>query len=195
MKTLIAFASRYGQTQKIAAALQQQLVDVGIDCRLTTCRELLGRHDFLTESSAVILGSPTYYGAMDRDLERLVSRYRDQLNVVPSALFTVCFGVSSTQETDQAASRDASARFLQRTGWNPQLMRVFAGALRYSKYGWFKKRLVHWMAKRSGLVTPMDQDLELTDWTQAQAFGNQFIHGLMGKPIADEGLKSASKGG
>lgn len=186
MKTLIAFASRYGQTQKIAAALQQQLVDVGVDCQLTTCRELLGRRDFLSSSSAVILGSPIYYGAIDRDLERLVSRYRDPLNVVPSALFTVCFGASSTQEAEQAAARGSSARFLQRTGWQPRLTRVFAGALRYSKYGWIKKRLVYWMAKRGGLVTSMDQDLELTDWTQVHAFGNQFIDGLMGKPITGE---------
>jgi menaquinone-dependent protoporphyrinogen oxidase len=186
MKTLIAYASRYGQTQKIAAALQSQLVGVGVDSQLMTCRELLGRCDFLSSSSAVILGSPIYYGAMDRDLERLVSRYRDPLNMAPSALFTVCLGASSTKESEQAAAQDSGASFLQRTGWQPQLTRVFAGALRYSQYGWLRKRLVHWMATRSGVVSRMDQDLELTDWTQVHAFGNQFIDGLMGKPIAGE---------
>lgn len=186
MKTLIAFASRYGQTQKIAATLRQQLVDVGLDCQLTPCRELLGQRDLLISSSAVILGSPIYYGAIDRDLEQFVSRYHEQLNVVPSALFTVCFGASSTKQTDQATAQDSIARFLQRTGWQPRLQRTFAGALRYSQYGWFKKRLVYWIAKRGGLVSRLDQDLELTDWEQVHAFGNQFIDGLLGKPIAGE---------
>jgi len=186
MKTLIAYASRHGQTQKIAAALRQQLQEVGIACQLLTCQELLVRREDLPLTTAVILGSPVYYGAYDRKFQAVVTRHRDHLNSVPTAFFSVCFGTGSSNQTERTTADEISAQFVQRTGWQPQLTHVFAGAIRYSQYGWFKKRLVYWMAKRAGLKTDLDRDLELTDWAQVQAFGNQFIDGLMGKPIASK---------
>jgi len=183
MEVSVVYATQFGQAKKIAEALQRQLQDVGFGCRLLASDEVQKQPELLSQAEAAILGAPIYFGKFDKEFTRLVAEHHAHLNAIPSAFFVVCFAAGSPQATDQVEVIKLSRQFLRQTNWEPQLTQGFAGALRYSQYGWFKKRFVHWIAKRAGLKSDINQDLEMTDWSEVQTFGNRFVDGLMGKPV------------
>ncbi len=48
----------------------------------------------------------------------------------------------------------------------------FAGALRYSEYGWMMKRVMKSIARREGNDTDTSRDHEYTDWPAVDRFAN-----------------------
>lgn len=183
MELTLVYSTRFGQAQKIMDTLAQQWTQVGLACRLHSVAEVQHDPELLSQAQAAVLGAPIYFGAFDPDFIKLVAQHHAHLNTIPSAFFVVCFAAGSPQATDQVEVIKLSRQFLRQTGWDPALTQGFAGALRYSQYGWFKKRFVHWIAKRAGVPSDIRHDLEMTDWAQVQAFGNRFIDGMLGKPI------------
>ena len=47
---------------------------------------------------------------------------------------------------------------------------TFAGALRYSRYGWLKRRLMRSIARREGGDTDTSRDHVYTDWDAVDRF-------------------------
>lgn len=183
MELTLVYASRFGQAKKIMLRLADQWTNLGLTCRLHSVAEVTREPERLSQAQAAVLGAPLYFGAFDAEFIQVAAQHHAHLNTIPSAFFVVCFAAGSPQATDQVEVIKLSRRFLRQTGWDPALTQGFAGALRYSQYGWFKKRFVHWIAKRAGVRSDIRQDLEMTDWAQVQAFGDRFVDGMLGKPI------------
>lgn len=183
MELTLVYSTRFGQAKKIMETLAQQWGQAGLSCQLLSVAEVRQAPERLSVAQAAVLGAPIYFGGFDPDFTKLVAHHQAHLNSIPSAFFVVCFAAGSPQATDQVEVIKLSRQFLRQTGWDPTLTQGFAGALRYSQYGWFKKRFVHWIAKRAGVRSDIRQDLEMTDWAQVQAFGDRFVDGLLGKPI------------
>ena len=66
-------------------------------------------------------------------------------------------------------------KFISNSPWQPQLQAVFAGALRYSKYRWFDRRMIQFIMKLTGGVTDTSQDIEYTDWAKVAQFGREIL--------------------
>jgi menaquinone-dependent protoporphyrinogen oxidase len=62
------------------------------------------------------------------------------------------------------------ARLVDRTGLRPSRTAAFAGALRYSEYGWVTQRVMRSIARREGNATDMTRDHEYTDWEAVEQF-------------------------
>jgi len=58
--------------------------------------------------------------------------------------------------------------FLSNTGWHPTYIEQVAGAIRYSKYNFFKKYILRNIAQKNNAQTDTSEDYEYTDWTQVQ---------------------------
>ena len=61
---------------------------------------------------------------------------------------------------------------LDETGFSPDIVAMFAGALVYTQYGWFKRHLMRAIVKREGGDTDMSKDYEYTDWGAVDAFAH-----------------------
>jgi len=183
MELTLVYSTQFGQAKKIMEVLADQWTQAGLICRLHSLADVQQTPRLLSEAQAAVLGAPIYFGAFDKAFTTVVTQHHAHLNSIPSAFFVVCFAAGSPQATDQVEVIKLSRQFLQQTRWDPHLTQGFAGALRYSQYGWFKRRFVHWIAKRAGVNSNIQQDLELTDWAEVQRFGNRFVDGLQGKPI------------
>jgi menaquinone-dependent protoporphyrinogen oxidase len=59
---------------------------------------------------------------------------------------------------------------LDATGLDPDVVGLFAGALAYRRYGWFKRHLMRSIARRQGGDTDMTRDFEYTDWDAVTEF-------------------------
>ena len=84
------------------------------------------------------------------------------------------FPMSLTSATDDEAhvhqAHGMVAELLGETGLDPDLVGLFAGALAYTRYGWFKRRLMRRAAAQEGTDTDTSRDYEYTDWDEVDHF-------------------------
>jgi menaquinone-dependent protoporphyrinogen oxidase len=64
--------------------------------------------------------------------------------------------------------------FLAETGWKPSVTKVVAGALPYTRYNWFIRRVMKRIAAKAGGDTDATRDYEYTDWQDLRGFTEQF---------------------
>ena len=158
---MIFYASVEGHTARIAERIALRLRERGMSVDLRTGDAppaAFARYD------GVIVGASVHYG-------RHPARLAKQLPRDP-AQRTAFFSVSLT------ANPRYAERFLRRARWRPQLSATFAGALRYSRYGTFKRLVVRAFAAMGGHGTDISRDYEYTDWLAVDGFAAAFAERL-----------------
>lgn len=156
---LVLYASVEGQTALIAARLAEDLRNRG---HRVVLNETHAGAD-LAAYDAVVIGASVHYGRHAPHLRRFVRDHRPVLARRQSAFFSVSLSGNAQYAAD----------FLRRTGWQPLLVATFTGALKYSRYGWFKRRLVQAFARMGGHSTDASRDHDYTDWRAVARFGDE----------------------
>ncbi|QDT02123.1 Protoporphyrinogen IX dehydrogenase [menaquinone] [Rubripirellula lacrimiformis] len=174
MRAIIIYATCEGQTERIAHRIAKTLTQHGVP----TDTFDVARNDvypLAVESyDAVVLGSSLHFAEHDPRIAWCIGENRQRLTEIPTAFFSVSLGIVSEHYKDRAEVQMLADQFLQEAEFEPSLRACFAGSLRYSKYGWFKKRLMHWIADKSGRQTEMDRDYEFTNWDAVDTFAADF---------------------
>jgi menaquinone-dependent protoporphyrinogen oxidase len=165
----IVFASSHGQTATIAATLADHLRRRGHVVELGDA--LAGSPPPPEDYDAMVIGSRVQSERHAKAIVSYVRSHRASLADMPSFFFSVSMS---------AAKRDAGpdphgyiARFCRDTGWEPDRRAAFAGALRYTRYGWFLRVLMKLISWRTGNPTDTSRDHELTDWATVARFAEQ----------------------
>ena len=174
MKILIVFASKEGQTEKIANFIAEVLHRHGHQATILLCDHV--PKDFSTASfDAVVIGGSIHMGKYPGHLQKFVSNHLEWLNRIPSALFTVCMAIESKNKEDQEAARSYGQNFIQNSHWQPRLVETFAGAVKYTQYGFITRLIMHSIAKKEGRDTDTSRDYEYTDWEKVTQFTERFL--------------------
>jgi len=82
----------------------------------------------------------------------------------------VCLGVL---QHDPGVDRELKAiidRFLAATGWQPDVVKIVAGALPYTRYNWFTRVAMKRIVRKAGGDTDTSRDYEYTDWDDVRRF-------------------------
>jgi len=185
---LIAYATNYGQTAKIARRMADLLIASGETVTLVNTRHH-PRDVYAGEFDAVIIGGSIIGGRHHRALVRFVRDHRSLLNAMPSAFFSVSGSAASRLETERAKARQFVAEFLDKTGWHPALTETIGGAMAYTKYNPFLRWVVKRAAKAAGGPTDTSRDHESTDWSQVERFVEAFVETV---PVPAETLALAA---
>jgi menaquinone-dependent protoporphyrinogen oxidase len=169
----IVYTSKWGQTLKIATHIAARLRSSGYAVELYQAdhppsREALRRLD------GIITGSWVRGGRHMHALRRFVRCNLDALLRVPSAFFSVSLLQLSKQEASRMHAAEYVPRFLNETGWRPRLSTEFAGALRFTRFGWLGKRIMRAIWRREGFEADLSRDYEFTDWDKVDIFADQF---------------------
>jgi menaquinone-dependent protoporphyrinogen oxidase len=82
---LVTFATRYGATEEVAAAIAASLRDGGEPVTLRPMADV----DDLGDVGPVVLGAPFYMGRWHRDATAFLVRHRDALAARPVAIFAL----------------------------------------------------------------------------------------------------------
>jgi len=159
-RILIVHASAEGQTAQIAAAVAGRLASLGHRVELRDAADGFK----VTAYEALVVGAAVHYGRHPSSLRATLRRQRDALKEKLGAFFSVSL----------SANEQYAADFLRQAGWQPQLVATFAGALRYSRYGWFKRRVVQAFARMGGHSTDASRDHDYTDWVAVARFADSF---------------------
>lgn len=174
-KFLIVYATRYGQTEKIANYIGERLNLAGHSYDSFLLQKQTTKDVDLNSYVGVIVGAPVYAKGYSSILKKWCFRNRKTIQQKPSAFFSVCLGILQKQPEVQIEEVQIARKFLTSCNWNPQIVSIFAGALPYSKYNWFLKKLMHFISEKAGVSTETAIDYEYTDWTKVESFVDEFL--------------------
>lgn len=171
--TLIAYATRYGQTEKIARRMEQTLRAEGH--AVTLVRAKSAPRDLDTSRfDVVFVGGPVYAMRYPAELVRFVRQHRALLGRVPSAFFSVNLAVASRVNDGRAQTLPLVEGFQQKTGWRPARVELFAGALAYTRYNWLIRWMMRRISQKEGGDFDTSRDYEYTDWVAVDRFATEF---------------------
>ncbi|NLS54490.1 menaquinone-dependent protoporphyrinogen IX dehydrogenase [Hafnia alvei] len=170
-KTLVLYSSQDGQTKAIASYIASALSET------TMCdvQDLAISMDIdLANYQAIVIGASVRYGHFQRALYQFTKMNTAQLNTMPSAFFAV--NLTARKPEKRTPQTNAYTRkFLLATPWQPKLCSVFAGALRYPRYGWLDKFMIKLIMKMTGGETDTTKEVEYTDWQDVERFAQGFV--------------------
>ncbi|MBE0622783.1 MAG: menaquinone-dependent protoporphyrinogen IX dehydrogenase [Burkholderiales bacterium] len=175
-RILLLYASIEGQTALIAERMAHTLRETGHSVDMVPADADPARLD-PTAYDGVIIGASIHYGNHPAFLRTLVRRLRGALEARPNAFFSVSLSAGGPRPKPAAAQRYID-KFLRKTGWQPQLVASFAGAVRYSLYGPIKRRVMIVFVGLGGGETDTSRDYEYTDWAAVERFAGEFAQRL-----------------
>ena len=183
-RLLVLFSTTDGHTRKVAWALADAIESAGCTVDVLDAR-LSGRTIGAEPYTGVIVAASLHSRGYQREVYKWVRRNAIALSRRPTAFVSVCLGIL---EKDPATRHDLDTivkLFQWKSGWCPDAVKIVAGALPYTRYGWFKKRMMKRIAAKAGGDTDTSRDFDYTDWHALRVFGQEFVwtHGLARVPL------------
>lgn len=183
---LVAYATSEGQTGRVADRIVATLEGEGHEA---TARNLAMTGDAEADPDAydaALVGASIHAGKHQPIVEDFASANRNALAAIPTGFFQISLS-SATEEGEEQAAGYVEA-FVADTGWEPDRVGLFGGALRYSEMGFLKRTLIKQIAKRTVPGTDTSEDAEFTDWEEVEAFAADFGDDVVGRLADGDGV-------
>lgn len=177
MKVLVIYASTEGHTKKIAEYIAQKLRDEHHEVELVSGNNM-NNEPKLETFDGLIIGASVHMGTHPENLKIFAKQHIDVLKQKQTAFFSVCMMARNPLPEKQQEARKYVQDFIKETGWEPNIHQIFAGAIKYSKYGFLMKMVMKRIAKKEGADTDTSKDYEYTDWNAVTEFANRFANSL-----------------
>jgi menaquinone-dependent protoporphyrinogen oxidase len=169
---LIVYGTGEGQTAKVATGIESILTDRGLD--VTTRHVFETTQTDVDEFDAVLIGSSVNNRQHHPEVVTFVKRHQETLAKLPTGFFQL----SLASAVSAGWARDGALGFVEQmteaTGWEPDKVGLFAGALKYSQYGRAERIAFRLAAKVMGLDSDTSRDYEYTDWDDVERFAVDF---------------------
>lgn len=183
---LIVYATGEGQTAKIARHIAATLNGAGHTTELLDAASHRTPLD-LERFQVVVVGGPVHAGGYPRSLVRFVREHRRLLESVRAVFFSVSLAVLSRTSDGRAQTLQVVDAFVKRTGWRPERVELFAGALPYTKYNFVTRFIMRRIVAKEGGDVDTSRDYEYTDWSAVE----RFARGLVEADAADRSAGAA----
>ena len=187
-KILLVFHTSEGQTAKIAERVAAVLRGDAFDVEVHDVVAAPGPEAF----DGVVLGDSIHTGRHSRTLTRYLEEHQGALAARPTALFQVSLTSANLDAEHTATAQKLIHDLEQRTGCDPDLVGLFAGALVYTQYGWMKRRIMRAIARKEGGDTDLTRDYEYTDWAAVDQFAHDM--GTLVRSPRPTGAASSTSG-
>jgi menaquinone-dependent protoporphyrinogen oxidase len=163
---LVAYASRHGATEQIAARIAARIADAGsvVDLRQVDTVEAVDAY------AAVVVGAPVYDQSWPPEADRFVDRHRVVLAARPLWLFSVgAFG--DTKRLIGPLTHKEPKRIAEvLSALQPREYRVFQGVIHKHQWPWWSRVLFHAFGGRFG---------DHREWPVIEAWADQIAIALM----------------
>jgi menaquinone-dependent protoporphyrinogen oxidase len=182
-RLLILYGTTDGHTAKIARFLASELRSYGATVDVLDART---SNPQPADYAGVLVAASLHAGGYQRAVVRWVRAHADALRGKPSAFLSVCLAVL---QKDLGVHRELGGiinRFEAQTGWKPTRVKIVAGALPYTRYGWLKRVVMRRKMKQVGGETDVSRNHEYTDWTDLLGFAGTFYVLCGGQPAPVE---------
>jgi menaquinone-dependent protoporphyrinogen oxidase len=170
-RMLVAYGTSEGQTARIAEAVVDVFRSRGDEAEAVDIDTLdaiaLGHYD------GFVLGASIHMGRHDKRAVHFAKAHHEVLAQIPSAFFSVSLATAGGEVEEAQGYVD---EFEEQTGWRPDRVALFAGALPYTHYGFFKRQMMKKIVKdKPGhLDTDTSRDYVYTEWDAVTRFAEHF---------------------
>jgi menaquinone-dependent protoporphyrinogen oxidase len=171
---LVVYHTSEGQTARIADHIAAVLRDLGDEVALHDVAGAPAPEQY----DGVIVGDSIHTGHHSKALTRYLQKHVAVLDKLPAGLFQVSLTSANADDEHTATAQRLVQELLDRTGFDPDLVGLFAGALVYTKYGWFKRRVMRAISRREGGDIDMTRDYDYTDWQAVEQYAHD-VHKLV----------------
>ncbi|WP_158583840.1 menaquinone-dependent protoporphyrinogen IX dehydrogenase [Salinibius halmophilus] len=164
----ICFASRYGQTERIANRIAKQLAQQNCDVLLHN----IVLDGALPKSDYYIVGAPVMYGNAWTPMRKWLAAHRETL----SAKVVAVFNVNLTARKPGKRHIDNNpylAKLLALLPEGIQHKQVFAGALDYPSYPWYDRLMIKLIMHITGGPKRCGHRIDYTYWPDVDRFAEQ----------------------
>jgi menaquinone-dependent protoporphyrinogen oxidase len=168
----IFYATREGQTRKIAERIAHTLGTYGVEAHLYDVRDSDGPIDWARYGMVWVAGS-VHAGHHEREIVRFAKRHREELVRRRAVFVSVTLSEAGAEDVHAPAERRRQSAldarrmidaFVQESGWKPTWSFPVAGALAYTRYNWLVRRIMARIARQYGASTDTSVDHEFTNW-------------------------------
>jgi len=165
---LVLYATHEGQTAKVAERLSSTLDELGHDVAV---RDLSQTTDVAVgEYDAVLVGSPVNNRKHLPEVVAFVEENREAIAALPNAFFQLSL---ASLWGEREANRFV-ANLTEETGWQPDRVGLFAGAVAYTQYDLPTRLLFKLVSAVTTGDTDTSRDYEYTDWEGVETFAREF---------------------
>lgn len=168
-RALIVYGSGEGHSDDVAEALAKHLRAAGVTVDAARIADAPPNADGI---DAVIVGSSIHVGKHDKHVVAWIEANKEWLTEHPSAFFQVSLSSATDTSDAQAKAGAYIDDLITETGWHPDLVGLFGGALLYTRYGFAKRALLKSIAKKSGLGADTRRDYDYTDYEAVRHFAD-----------------------
>jgi menaquinone-dependent protoporphyrinogen oxidase len=168
----VFYETAEGHTAVVAERVRETLTAAGHEVRVTRCRDAVTAD--LEGADGFVVGASIHMGRHHARALKFIERHRAALASRPSAFFSVNLSTKSADPGRQADARRYLEELPGLTGWKPDLLASFAGAVPYTKYGFVVRRLMRSINEKDGGDTDTSRDFVYTDWERVWEFALDF---------------------
>jgi menaquinone-dependent protoporphyrinogen oxidase len=174
MKALIVYASRKGQTRKVAARIGNVLEVAGFAVQVHEILEVPARLE-VEDFDLVVLGSGVRCGRHSGAVADFICAHREALAERPTAFFSVSGSAIPGTPDGEDRAREQVESFFEETEWLPDRTARFAGSVPYTRYGPLTRWIMKRVQQQAGRSTDTSRDHEYTDWVSVERFAAELV--------------------
>jgi len=169
----VLYATTEGQTRKIAERLAMMMRSRGFTSRAINVMSPEATAIDWMDVRGVFLGASLHAGKHQPSAVAYARTHLRELGGCPSIFFSVSLSAASRLPQERAAAQKLAESFADQTYWRPRSIACIAGRLAYTQYGFFKRHLMRWIARREAASTDTSRDHEYTDWSQVERLARE----------------------
>lgn len=171
---LFYFASRDGQSRRIADHISAKLAEAGIDAKPQDLAAAEPQAADLAQARLLLVIAAVRYGKHLPEAESLMSTYRT-LSAPPRLVLASVNLTARKPGKDTAEGNAYLRKWIARHQLKPVLATAFAGRLDYPRYDWFDRQMIRLIMKLTGGPTDPTAQVEYTSWPAVDAFAAQIV--------------------
>jgi len=176
-RTLILYATREGQTEKVAMRIADEMAAGGVDVDVINAASADPAGELCIDNyEQLVFGASMHAGGIEKELAAYINRHQVQIETMTRSFFLVLLSAATT---DPVLRRkwlaDAREKMTGQLRVSFKNVEMIAGALMYSKYSLPKKWLMKSIAEKAGEDTDITRDYEYTDWDQVRRYARKLM--------------------
>jgi menaquinone-dependent protoporphyrinogen oxidase len=171
---LIVYGTTEGQTRAVAEFIAGALKQRGVEVDLVDSAAASAALVQPVHAAAILCGS-LHQQKYQASLLRFIRNNRAWLAGMPAAFVAVSLTAALKDAPSREKLREIAEAFYRQAGWTPGITHHVAGALRYSRYGFFKRWIMRRIARQQGGDTDTSRDHEYTEWDDLARFVDGFL--------------------
>lgn len=174
MKVFVGYATKEGQSRKIARHIADFAYDTGHSVELQAVADDMDI-DF-ERFDEVILTAPIHAGHYPKSFSNYVSENAETLNSARTRFTSVSLAAAGHDAEDWRSLEHIAHDFEQATGWTPIETKHVAGAYMPSKYDILTRFIMRRIVSQKDPDADLGKDKEYTDWVELNAWINSWLN-------------------